>query len=117
MIELIALIILVGSFAGMIFIFYRKLPDLLALAQETEAKKAEDGLVFKLKSKFENVRPFKSFSSERTLQKILSKVRILSLKIENKAGNHLQRMREKSQKEKKLENDNYWDELKKHTKK
>ena len=71
----------------------------------------------KLKEKIKILNPFKSFSYEIFLQKLLSKIRILSLKTDNKTFNWLQKLREKSQKKKNLENDNYWEEIKKSTKK
>lgn len=111
MIELLVLIVLIISFLGMLVIFARKLPALITLPPETKTSK--ENLFLRLKSKILRIRPFKDFSFEILLQKILSKVRVISLKVENKTANHLQRMREKSRKEKKLENDNYWEELKK----
>jgi hypothetical protein len=111
MIEIIALIILVISFLGMLVIFWKKIPVLVTLPRVTEAGKSN--LFLKVKNKIQGVRALRSFPPEILLQKILSKIRIVSLKIENKTANYLQRMRERSRKEKEKENDNYWQELKK----
>jgi len=115
MIELILTIVLGGSAIGLAVILLRKIPVLVELP---EIIKKPSGEPFwpKLKRKIKNTPGFKSFSYEVFLQKILSKIRILSLKSENKTGSWLQRLREKSKKNKFQENDNYWEEIKKSTK-
>ena len=114
--ELVAIIILFGSFLGMGAIISRKIPVLVELP-EVPARDSWKDTLSKLKEKIKTLNPFKSFSYEIFLQKFLSKIRILSLKSENKIGGLLQKLREKSQKKKNLENDNYWQEIKKSTKK
>jgi len=111
MTELIATIILVSSLIGMAVILFRKIPVLVELP-EISLQKEEGKLFLRLKEKIKEISPFKSFSFEIFLQKLLSKIRILTLKIENKTANWLQKLRERAQK-KKLENDHYWEELKK----
>lgn len=61
--------------------------------------------------------PSKKFSFEILLQKILSKVRVLVLKIDHKTSTWLQTLRERAKKRSSLEKDNYWKKLKKLTKK
>jgi hypothetical protein len=95
----------------------RKIPVLVELPEIPAAIINWRSIFFKLKEKIKILSPFKSFSYEVFLQKILSKIRIISLKSENKTGSWLQKMREKSQKNKFQENDNYWEEVKKSTKK
>ena len=56
------------------------------------------------------LRSFKSYSIEILLQKVLSKIRILSLKAEKQTSFWLQKLRERPMKEK--DNDKYWQELK-----
>ena len=113
--ELVAVIILFASLSGMGVIVFRKIPVLVGLPEIPAAGINWDGIFRKLKEKIKILNPFKSFSHEFFLQKILSKIRILSLKSENKTGNWLQKLREKSQKNKFQENDNYWEEIKKST--
>ena len=115
MAETIAFNILIVSFLGMLVIFLRKLPVLISLPQEIGGP--QESLLFRLKDRILKIRPFRSFSFEFFLQKVLSKIRVLSLKIESKTANHLQKMREKSREQKGRENDNYWQELQKPTKK
>ena len=114
--ELAALIILFGSLLGMGAIIVRKIPVLVGLP---EVIKKPSGEPFwpKLKRRIKNTPGFKSFSSEMFLQKLLSQIRILTLKTDNKTSSWLQRLREKSRKQKFQDNDNYWEEIKKSTKK
>ena len=114
--ELVAIIILFGSFLGMGAIISRKIPVLMELP-EIPARDSWKDTLSKLKEKIKILNPFKSFSYEIFLQKLLSKIRILSLKTDNKTFNWLQKLRERTQKKKAEENDNYWEEIKKTTKK
>ena len=116
MVELFATIILFGSLLGIGMILFRKIPDLIELPEAPTRFNFKKTLL-NFKGKIKVLNPLKNFSSEVFLQKILSKIRILALKIENKIANYLQKLREKSQKKKAKENDNYWKELKKSTKK
>lgn len=111
MIGLIAATILIGSALGMFVILFRKIPILVGLPKTAERPLLND-LWQKSKEKIKNLPPLKSFSSDVFIQKILSKTRILTLRIENKIANYLQKLREKAQKK---HNDSYWQELKKPT--
>jgi len=114
MIELIAAIILFGSLIGMGVIIFRKIPVLLTLPEILLQK---ESFISKLKERLKKLNPFRNFSYEIFLQKILTKIRIISLKIDNKISNWLQKLREKYQKNKTKEKDNYWEEVKKEIKK
>jgi MinD-like ATPase involved in chromosome partitioning or flagellar assembly len=112
--EPFALIVLFGSFIGMAIIFWRKLPVLVTL--EKPIQSSEKSLFSKVKNRFSNFHPVQNFSYDLFLQKILSKIRVLALKIEHKTTNHLQNIREKARKKKESEGDNYWQAFKKITK-
>ena len=114
--ELIAIIILLCSVVGIGVIIFRKIPVLVELPEVSPRKKRQKvpGFFQKGIEKIKKIGPFKSFSFEIFLQKLLSKIRILTLKTDNKTSNWLQKLREKSKKEK--ENDDYWQEIKKSTK-
>lgn len=114
MAESLAIIIFVLSFLGMAIIFWRKLPVLVTL--EREPRFSQSNFISKLKTRFSNFHPFHNFSYDTFLQKILSKIRVLALKVEHKTTNHLQNMREKAKRKKETEGDNYWQALKKITK-
>jgi len=59
----------------------------------------------------------KDFSPEIFLQKILSKIRVLVLKLDHKTSAWLQTLRERAKKRTFLKSDDYWQKLKKITKK
>ena len=112
MLDLIVLIIFILSLSVTLAIVFRKIPQILALP-ETSPVPFDWRSLF---SKIKNSSPFKDFSREVFLQKILSKVRVLSLKTENKTFNWLQNLRKKAQEKKSEEDDNYWKEIEKSTK-
>ena len=99
MLEIIVIVILISSIFGIGIIIYRKIPVLKKLPESTEKSLLKDDFLLKIK------KIIKSLALEIYLQKILSKIRILSLKIDNKTFNWLQKLREKSQKEKVGEKD------------
>ncbi len=107
--EFLVQIVLIFSLIGIIIIIFRKIPVLVALPKILPQKK--DPISLKMREKIRQLNPFKNFSSDLFLQKLLSKIRILTLKTENKTFSWIQKLREKTQK-KKLE-DNYWEEIKK----
>ena len=127
MIEIIATTILICSLLGMGVIIRRKIPFLVKLPESLP--EGEELFSSKLKQKTEELSPFKNFSYEIFLQKFISKIRILSLKTDKQTFNWLQKLREHSKKKtfssrpldgqnqetrkKKLDEDNYWEEIKK----
>ncbi|MCX6759606.1 MAG: hypothetical protein NT012_03530 [Candidatus Nealsonbacteria bacterium] len=113
MIELIATIIFFTSLVAIAMIVFRKIPVLLGLPETVPSQFDWKELLIKIK----NLLPFRNFSFEIFLQKILSKIRILTLKTDNKTSSWLQKLREKSQRKKFGEDDNYWEKVKKSTKK
>jgi hypothetical protein len=114
MAELIAIITLFSSLIGMGVILFRKIPVLLTLPEILPQK---ESFFSKLKKKLKKLNPFRNFSYEIFLQKILTRIRILSLRTDNKTFNWLQKLREKTQKKKSEKKDNYWEEVKKEIKK
>ena len=110
--EIAAIIIFFGSLIGMGVILYRKIPTLRELPEVVEEPLVKD-FWLKLKEKIKNIPGLKSFSLEMFLQKILSKIRVLSLRIDNKTTNWLQKLRARSRKKKFEEDKNYWEEIKK----
>jgi len=109
--ELIATIIFLGSIFGMGVILFRKIPVLAELALEITEEK--EGIFSRLKDEIKNLFSLKSSSPKIFLQRILSKIRILALKTESKTSTLLERLRTKKRGGGKIENDNYWEELKK----
>jgi len=109
--NLVAIIISLLSLTGILLIVLRKIPVLFSLPKVLPVK-GENRLLIKLKEKAKYHNPLKNFSYELFLQKLISKVRILTLKTENKTFKWLQHLKKKQQ-EKKLGEDNYWEEVKK----
>jgi len=116
MITLIASVILVCSLIGMGIIAFGKIPILVELSVSQEPIKKEK-IISWIKKKVEDREFLKDFSYETFLQKLLYRIKILTLKTENKTTNLLQELKEKSKKKKIAAEDNYWDEIKKSTKK
>lgn len=85
--QILAQIILAFSFLGLIAMIARKIPALVALEVPESSK---EGRILKLKKKIQEANPLKGTKPEIFLQKILSKVRVLSLKADNKAANLIQ---------------------------
>ena len=112
MVQLVSLIVFITSFVILAAIIFRKIPALVQFP-ETAASQVDWRGVF---SKIKNPKIFKNFSFEVLLQKILSRVRVLTLKTDNKTSSWLQRLREKSRKKKFSEDDNYWEKVRKSTK-
>jgi len=113
--ELIAQIFLVSGILGIVIIMFRKLPLLASLPEaqkDSSLIKEDSGSI--IKRWLAGIPIFKSFSIDAYFQKILLKIRILTLKLENKISSQLQALRTKSQ-EKQNSNDNYWEDLKKST--
>jgi len=90
-------------------ILIRKIP---ALANLSPSDIDEPGVFQKLKSKIKHSGTIKPFSGELLLQKVLTKIRILTLRTENKTGNWLGKLRQRSLKKKKTFSGDYWKKLK-----
>ena len=111
MLTLIAIIIFLGSIFGIGIMIFKKIPVLAEMPEMAEGQKKES-LIFKLKEKCKTLPVIRDICSGILLQKTLSKIRVLTLKIETKTGSWLQKLRIKSQTEKTKENDSYWSEVK-----
>lgn len=109
MLELIAIIILFGSFLGMTVILFQKIP---VLEKMPIPEAPQERLSFQIKSKTKDL--FSSFSPESILHKFLLKFKILILKTENKTSQLLKKLQKRAvEKQEENDNDDYWKELKK----
>ncbi len=111
MIELIAIIIFLGSVFALGAILHKKLPILVEMPQVSEGQKKQN-FILKLRDRCKKLPVVRDVCSGIFLQKTLSKIRVLTLKIESKTSSWLQKLRIKTQIEKKKENDGYWSEVK-----
>ncbi len=113
MIELFAIVILVTGLIGMGVIIVREIPVLTELSpQEIKGP----GIFGRLKDKIKKNGALKTFSGETLLQKILSKIRVLSLKTDNKTSTWLMKLRQKSAKKKSNFSADYWKKINPYTK-
>ncbi len=107
--ELIAVIILIIGLIGVAVIIFRKIPVLVELPlQEIEKSR----VLGELKDKIRNNGTLKSFSGEILLQKLLSKIRVLTLKTDKKTDSWLTKLRQRSLEKKKKFSADYWKKLK-----
>jgi len=111
MLELIATIIFLGSVSGLAVILMRKIPILVEMPKLAEGQKKES-FASKTKERFRGLPVIRDIYSGILLQKTLSKIRILTLKVESKTAAWLQKLRLKSQTDKDKAKDNYWTEVK-----
>jgi hypothetical protein len=110
-IELIFLIVLGISFIGLAVVLLRKV-SVLSKLSEPEGDLI-GLLVSGVKNGTKNLPAVRNFSYEIYLQKLLSRVRVLTLKTDHKTSGWLEKLRQKNHKKNHANNDKYWDELKK----
>jgi hypothetical protein len=112
--ELIATIILFSSLLGMGIVFARKIPVLINLPESGLQPNKSEPLISKIKEKIKILPGINSFDHEIFLQKQLSRIRVLTLKTENKVSCWLENLRARtnSKNNHNIRQDNYWEELK-----
>jgi hypothetical protein len=108
----IAKIVSFFSFLGMLIIIFRKIPVLVSLPEIKEEGERKSRLSL-LKEKIKKINPFKKISYETFLEKMVYKIRLLSLRTDNKTFQLLQDLKKKALEKKKRLDDNYWQEIKK----
>jgi len=111
MVEFIALTVFIGSLAGLFIILVRKIPVLKEIQIDQEQERFFPWLKGKIKESWLLIRQkiFASDSWSVIIQKVLSKTRILALKIEKRTDAMLIQQREKNRHKK--ENEDYWKKL------
>lgn len=104
----VSLIIMAFSFSALMILTFKKIPH-LAIMPEPVFLKEETKI--KIKQKASEVFKNRVSSLEKTLQKLLSKTRILSLKAEKQLSDWITKLRNRSlERTKGL--DSYWKEIK-----
>ncbi|MDD2731724.1 MAG: hypothetical protein PHI53_00820 [Candidatus Pacebacteria bacterium] len=111
MLTLFFFIVFIASFIIMVFFIISRIPVLAELPFEEKENK-ERLFLNNLKDRIKGNGWFKNFSLEMILHRILSKIRILTLKVENKTGCYLIKLRQKTIEKKKSFQEDYWDKLK-----
>src|SRR3989344_3232833 len=114
LLEIIFSSILLISLFIISVILLRKIPILAKLPEVKSVKKAflpKEAVISAIKDGVKRIPGAQKFDYELYLQKILSKVRILTLKTESKTGGWLERLRKRRNGHN--HDDGYWEELKK----
>ena len=106
--EITALIITIASFLILVFFVFKKIPKIKE-APEAEAIFLKKELKEKIKVETKKVTRQSANFLEALLHKFLSKVRILSLRVDKKLSDWILKLRERSKKKK---IDSYWSEIK-----
>ncbi len=106
---LTATIILFIGLIGMGIIIARKIPVLTELSIE---KTNGPGILEGIKKKVKGSNLLKLSSGEVLLQKVLSKIRVLTLKTDSKTSTWLSKLRQRSIKKKENFSDDYWKKIK-----
>ena len=115
--ESILQIILFGSSIGLAGIIFKKIPVLKSLSDEHfKASEKKQEFVLRLKAGIKKRNPLKGLSYEMLLEKILTGINMISLKVGNKVSGSLQDLKQSTKERKLRENDNYWEKIKKSTK-
>ena|SRR3989344_7161362 len=113
MVLYIATIIFFGSLIGLGSLLFLKVPKLLELQENSVSKFNLNKSYTDFKTKIKAVNPLKNISGDLVVHKTLSKIRVLALKTEHGIAKRLESLRKKSQKEKIVKEDNYWNDLNK----
>jgi len=112
--EIIALIVFGGSLIGMVVIVFRKIPVLVSLP---EIPKSKEGIKAKFGKKIKELPIIKNFSLGLFLEKLLKRIRILVLKIENLTFIWLQKLKESHKRKSAPKLDEYWEKIRQEIKK
>jgi len=108
MLSLIFLIIFVLSFLGMIFIVFKKWPELKAVSVLSGRDAIQRPFAERAKERLINLRPIKDFSSEKILKKFFIRLKILLSRGEKRVDKYLHKVSHSQKFE-----DNYWEKVRK----
>ncbi|OGZ23836.1 MAG: hypothetical protein A3A08_02745 [Candidatus Nealsonbacteria bacterium RIFCSPLOWO2_01_FULL_41_9] len=106
-------VLLILSSLAILGLVFRKLPVLAGLPLISEKGFDLKPVFLKLAEKIKALPFLKNFSFEMFLQKVLSKIRVLTMKTENQTFAWLSQLRKRAQDNHNKENDTYWEDLKK----
>jgi hypothetical protein len=112
----IASVIFLGSFLGLGGIIFKKIPVLKTLPEGTSNQKRKR-YSLQWGSGLKKVNPLNDLQTKSFLQKLLQKIRIISLKTDNRTFSLLQKLKEDTQRKKIREDEEYWDKVKDATEK
>jgi len=110
MVEIILAAILSVSLVGLSVILFKKIP---VLAKLPETSKSREPLSVRLRKQVQTLPGSETLDYELHLQKLLSRIRVLTMKTEQKTGSWLEKLRKKNSQKINHKKDRYWEELKK----
>jgi hypothetical protein len=96
MVELIFLFIFVISFGGVLFILARKIPVLVTMPQNGKTGIKKHRIILEAENKIKNF--FSAFEKPILMHRLLSWVKVMTLKIETKVDGLLHDIRKKQKK-------------------
>ncbi len=96
MIQLIALIILIFSFGGILIILIRKMPVLVELPQNGKTGIRNHHVILNIENRIKKI--FVLFEKQIFWHKFLSWVKVMTMKVETKIDHLLHKIRKKAQK-------------------
>jgi len=108
MLGLILLIIFALSFLGMLFIVFKKWPELKAVSVLGESHIDQRPFAQRAKEKIKNLKPIRDFSSEKLLKKFFIRLKVLLSKGDRRIDKYLHQVSHSQ----KFEQD-YWTKVKK----
>ena len=108
MLGLIFLIIFVLSFLGMLFVVFKKWPELKAVSVLGNIDIDERPFAERAKEKIKNLKPIKDFSSEKLLKKFFIRLKILLSRGEKRVDKYLHKVSHSQKFE-----DDYWTKVRK----
>ncbi len=114
--EVIAFILLILSGAGIGILLKKKIPLLLQFPREENKN-----LAYYVGQATERAKEYPAVSQiltpELLLQRVLSKIRVWSLKVESRASSELETLRKRALEKKEKLSENYWAQIRKRRKK
>ena len=96
MVQLIALIIFILSSAMVVFLLYKKMPELIMMPKNGHHGIKKPDLIAKIEKEIKR-HHFHFFEKQMLLHKLLSKIKIWTLKLETKVDHLLHGIRKKAQ--------------------
>ena len=96
MLQLLAFIIFIVSFFGVVFVLYKKIPVLVQLPQNGYHGLKKPDFILRIEKKIKD-HHFHFFEKQMLLHKLLSRAKVWILKIETKVDDLLHGIRKKAQ--------------------
>jgi hypothetical protein len=110
--EILSFLVSLFSLFGVLVIFFKNYPKILALPEKKVEWKLKE-ILDKGKNRIKETKPFQKTFWEGYLEKNLTKARILILKAENFLFQKIQKLKEKRKEGKEVPKINFWKKIRK----